>query len=132
MKRMQSTNSARGEKPLARAPRYRHNEMQTRAGFPTLGSTDRCLKDRVHLSARYYRSSVRLKTPASTGWVGLEGVRTMSIVESGNGRALKDAKPRCANRLFKGYPSLTITCDPNAKPPFDLVIRNEWKKLRCE
>ncbi len=24
--------------------------MQTRAGFPTLGSPDRCLKDRVHLN----------------------------------------------------------------------------------
>ena len=40
----------RGEITLAQAPRYRHNEMQTRAGFPTLGSPDRCLKDRVHLS----------------------------------------------------------------------------------
>ena len=43
-----SLPTRRGEKTLARAPRYRHNEMHTRAGFPTLGSSDRCLKDRVH------------------------------------------------------------------------------------
>ena len=34
---------------LARAQHYQHNEMQTRAGFLTLGSPDRCLEDRVHL-----------------------------------------------------------------------------------
>ena len=60
----QSTNSAR-EKTLARAPRYRHNEMHTRAGFPTLGSSDRCLKDRVHrkdhrpFSGMFYRTGHR-------------------------------------------------------------------------
>ena len=37
------------KKPLARAHNYRHNEIQTRAGFPTLESPVRCLKDRVHL-----------------------------------------------------------------------------------
>jgi hypothetical protein len=35
---------------LARAQHYQHNEMQTRAGFLTLGSPDRCLEDRVHLT----------------------------------------------------------------------------------
>jgi hypothetical protein len=37
-------------KPLAKAHSYRHNERRTRAGFSTLESPDRCLKDRVHLS----------------------------------------------------------------------------------
>src|SRR5712692_6493638 len=44
----------RGGKTLARAQHYQHNEMQTRAGFLTLRSPDRCLEDRVHLS--YQRS----------------------------------------------------------------------------
>jgi putative transposase len=39
----------RGGKTLARAQHYQHNEMQTRAGFLTLRSPDRCLEDRVHL-----------------------------------------------------------------------------------
>src|ERR1700736_1220710 len=39
----------RGGKTLARAQHYQHNEMQTWAGFPTLGSPDHCLEDRVHL-----------------------------------------------------------------------------------
>jgi hypothetical protein len=37
-------------KPLAQAHSYWHNGRRTRAGFPTLESPDRCLKDRVHLS----------------------------------------------------------------------------------
>jgi hypothetical protein len=53
-----SLPTRRGEKTLARASRYRHNEMQTWAGFPTLGSSDRCLKDRVHLTHREDRPGV--------------------------------------------------------------------------
>src|SRR3984957_7144826 len=41
----------RGGKTLARTQHYQPNEMQTWAGFPTLRSPDRCLEDRVHLSA---------------------------------------------------------------------------------
>jgi len=41
-------SSARG-KTLARAQHCQHNDMQTRTGFFTLRSADRCLDDRVHL-----------------------------------------------------------------------------------
>ena len=39
----------RGGKTLARAQHCQHNDMQTRTGFFTLRSADRCLEDRVHL-----------------------------------------------------------------------------------
>ena len=42
----------RGGKTLARAQHRQHNDMQTRTGFFTLRSADRCPDDRVHLKHR--------------------------------------------------------------------------------
>jgi len=44
----------RGGKTLARAQHCQHNDMQTRTGFFTLKSADRCLEDRVRYSVLQY------------------------------------------------------------------------------
>jgi putative transposase len=60
------TSLARG-KNAGRVQRYRHNEMQTWAGFSTLGSPDRCREDRVHLTLALLAGCTHRERPKVVG-----------------------------------------------------------------
>jgi len=52
--------SKSASKPLVQAPSYWHNQRQPRAGFRTLETPDRCLKDRVHFTVQAFNTDNHL------------------------------------------------------------------------
>ena len=57
--------SKSASKPLVQAPSYWHNQRQPRAGFRTLETPDRCLKDRVHLNSPQAVETAQSKAAAA-------------------------------------------------------------------
>jgi hypothetical protein len=56
----------------------------------------------------------------------------MSIVESGNGRALKDAKPPLRKQVVQRLPFTYHHVRPQMLNLISISLSDEWKKLRCE